>query len=177
MPYIFGMSGSIRLKENYVLAKCCLPTQADKIIGYYSHENYLKVHRHDCPHLKKVDAERLVSLNWEDIIETDPFIPDEDFDELDEVDLAILAHHDEFGMDYSLMVAKVLHLPKEEVFRRHTTLRTNGFLRRVEPRIIQYRKGIVDNKWIKHRNHTYYELTKKGTNCLASYRHRQKDKT
>jgi len=31
---------------------------------------------------------------------------------------------------------------------------------------MQYRKGIVDNKWVKHRNHTYYKLTEKGTKYL-----------
>ena len=45
-------------------------------------------------------------------------------------------------------------------------MREMGLLERVEPLIIQYRKGIVDNKWIKHRNHTYYGLTSKGESYL-----------
>ena len=40
---------------------------------------------------------------------------------------------------------------------------------RVEPLMIRYRKNIVKGKWIKHRNHTYYELTEKGRKYLAHH--------
>ena len=52
-------------------------------------------------------------------------------------------------------------------FVRHRRLRDPGLLRRVQPRIIQYRKGIVDGTWIKHRNHTCYGLTDMGKAVLA----------
>jgi len=160
--YIEIMSDEIRLKESYVLARCCSPSLADKIVGYYSHDNYVKVHRHNCESLKKTQPERLVSLSWNDILEDAHFTPGSDYHELDDTDFVVLEHHLEYGIDYSLMVAKVLVIRRQDAFDRHKRLRDMGLLKRVEPRIVQYRKGIVDNKWIKHRNHTYYDLTEKG---------------
>jgi len=39
----------------------------------------------------------------------------------------------------------------------------------VEQGIVQNRKGLVDNKWVKHGNHTYYEPTEKGKAYLGFY--------
>ncbi|MFH2049803.1 MAG: DUF2250 domain-containing protein, partial [bacterium] len=75
----------------------------------------------------------------------------------------------EYGVDYSLVVARKLNIPKQAAFDCHKKLREMGLLERVKPLIIQYRKGIVDNKWIKHRNHTYYDLTDKGKSYLDCY--------
>ena len=36
----------------------------------------------------------------------------------------------------------------------------------MEGRIIHYRKNIVKGKWIKHRNHTYYEITPEGNQWI-----------
>ncbi len=160
----------MRLKESYALAKCCSPSRDNQIVGYYSHDNYLKVHRHDCPNLSKAERERLVPLEWKDIVTEPDLTPGGDYDELTSVDFAVLAHHEKYGIDYSLKVARILHVPQEEVFDRHRRLRQLELLRRVEPRIVQYRRGIVDNKWIKHRNHTYYELTEKGRVYIGHYR-------
>ena len=85
---------------------------------------------------------------------------------LRKVDFAGLKHHLDYGFDYSLVLAKKLNIDKQEAFNLHKKLRELGLIERVEPKIIQYRKGIVDNKWIKHRNHTYYNLTDKGTKYL-----------
>ncbi|RKX23453.1 MAG: hypothetical protein DRP45_10475 [Candidatus Zixiibacteriota bacterium] len=156
------MNDNIRLKDKYTLAKCCQPTLDDPITGYFSHDDFLKVHRTDCRNLQKTDPARLVELDWKDIIADESPAPDDDYKNLDEIDFAILRHHREYGVDYSLMVARILHMDKQEVFEHHRKLREMKLLQRVDPLIIRYRKGIVDNKWIKHRNHTYYELTDKG---------------
>ncbi len=159
----------MKLKDDYILANCCSPGENDKIVGYYSHNNIIKVHRADCPNLDKADPERLMELHWRDIVGEVDFVPDDDFGKLDATDFVILAHHENYGVDYSLKVAGVLHLDKQIVFDRHAKLREMGLLKRVKPLIIQYRKNIVKNRWIKHRNHTYYELTEKGLKYLSYF--------
>jgi len=165
------MSNDRPYRENYTPAKCCTPAPPDQIVGYYSYDNVLKVHRADCANLAKAEPERLVRLTWDDVLEQrGEFVPDEDFELLDVTDFAVLAHHETYGVDYSLVVARKLNVSKSDAFACHHKLRDIGLLVRVEPLIIRYRKGIVDNKWIKHRNHTYYELTAKGRAYLTHYR-------
>jgi len=156
----------MKLKEDYILAKCCRPQKGDAITGYYSHNNIIKVHKSDCAGLDKTDTERLLTLEWSDIIAEPEFTPDDDYGVLDDFDFEILKHHKAYGVDYSLKVAAVLHAEKQKVFDSHRKLRKMKLLERVKPLIIQYRKNIVDNKWIKHRNHTYYQLTEKGKKYL-----------
>jgi hypothetical protein len=159
----------MKLKADYIRANCCQPTEVDSIIGYYSYDNLIKVHKTECENLRKADQTRLVSLQWRDILGGKSFKPDDDYNLLDEVDFRVLNHHSNYGVDYSLKVARILHLEKQSVFDSHDKLRDMGLLERVEPKIIRYRKGIVDNKWIKHRNHTYYNLTKKGEKYLQYF--------
>ena len=159
----------MHLKDKYILANCCKPTGEDKIIGYYSFDNVLKVHKTDCPALLKVDPLRLVPLDWITILAPEDFEPEADYDNLTPLDFRILKHHLEWGVDYSLMVASMLHMDRQIVFDTHQKLREMGLLSRVKPLMMQYRKGIAKNKWIKHRNHTYYELTEKGRNYLNYY--------
>ncbi len=166
------MIDGIRLKESYQLAGCCSPSRSDRIVGYFSHDNYLKVHRDGCANLKKAEPARLIALSWDDILEDAHFTPGPDYHDLDGADFAVLEHHLDYGIDYSLMVAKALVIPKQDAFDRHKRLKDQGLLKRVEPRIVQYRKGIVDNKWIKHRNHTYYDLTEKGKAYVEYHRAR-----
>lgn len=156
----------MNLKDDYVLAGCCSPQPGDAIVGYYSHTNILKVHRRDCGNLAKADAERLVTLQWADILAGETFRPDDDYTDLTALDFRILEHHRLYGNDYSLKVAGMLSVEKQDVFDCHTRLRKQGLLQRVEPLMIRYRKNIVKGKWIKHRNHTYYELTAKGRKYL-----------
>jgi hypothetical protein len=163
------MSRLPRLKENYVLARCCTPAPPDNITGYYSYDKVLKVHRQDCRHLGRVEPERLIKLDWPGIIEQPPKSPDDDFADLDATDFAVLRHHQQYGIDYSLMLAKMLSISKQEAFDRHQRLKEAGLLRRVDAIMVRYRKGVVDNKWIKHRNHTYYELTEKGKQYLTYF--------
>jgi predicted transcriptional regulator len=88
--------------------------------------------------------------------------PDKDYYDLDELDFRVLQHHQSMGVDYSWMVAGALNIDPDLIFERHKKLKDLKLLKRVEPVMIQYRKNIVDNKWIKHRNHTYYQITTRG---------------
>jgi hypothetical protein len=159
----------IILAEGYKRANCCMPEPNDPISGYYSYNNEVIVHTSECPNLRKVEEARRIKLKWEEILESEAAVPDEDFCELDELDFKILKHHKTYGVDYSLKVARVLHADKQAVFESHARLKEMNLLERVKKLIIQYRKGIVDNKWIKHRNHTYYDLTEKGKLYLEHY--------
>jgi hypothetical protein len=157
------------LKENYLIANCCKPAQSEKITGYYSYDNIIKIHKTGCGNLSKAEPERLITLDWNDILAPTAFIPDHDYSELDDLDFLILAHHQHFGIDYSLAVSAILNVDEKTVFDRHKKLRQMKLLERVEPVMVQYRKKIVPNKWIKHRNHTYYDLTDRGRHYLAHY--------
>ena len=159
----------MKLKEDYVIAKCCRPTTGDSIAGYYSHDNIIKVHRQDCPNLSTIDSNRVLTLDWNEIIAAEAPAPGDDYSALDDIDFMVMHHHKTMGVDYSLKVASILHLGKQAVFDSHAKLRGMGLLQRVEPRMIQYRKNIVKGTWIKHRNHTYYELTQKGRDYFAYY--------
>ena len=157
-----AVSESPRLREPYVSAGCCAPHPGDPIVGYHSHDTGIKVHRSDCANLARAESERLVPLRWSDILAAEPLVPAADYAALDEVDFRILQHHAQYGLDYSLVVARAVQVDKTEAFARHAKLRELGLIERVDKVMIQYRKGIADNKWIKHRNHTYFDLTAKG---------------
>ncbi len=47
------------------LAKCCSPVPGDKIISYTSRGRGTVIHRQDCPNLKGVDSQRLLSATWQ----------------------------------------------------------------------------------------------------------------
>ena len=158
------------LKEDYKLSNCCKPEPTDEIVGYYSHDNIIKVHKSGCMTLEKIEKERILSLNWDEIIkESEKFVPDEIYSALEPLDFAVLNHHLVYGFDYSLVLAKKLNIDKQAAFDLHKKLRDLKLIERVEPKIIQYRKGIVDNKWIKHRNHTYYQLTNRGKSFIKYF--------
>ena len=156
----------MKLKENYILAKCCHPGDTDPITGYYSFDNVIKVHKSDCPNINISDLSRFVKLAWPDIITTDDFVPEADYKDLNEIDFLVMNHHKIYGVDYSLKVAAMLSVDKKAVFDSHKKLRSLNIIGRVKALMIQYRKGIAKNKWIKHRNHTYYNLTDKGKKYL-----------
>lgn len=164
-----------KLKDDYTLAGCCSPSPNELIVGYYSHDNFLKVHRQDCPNLEKAEQARLVELQWAEILAGQEFTPGADFGRLEASDFDILGHHLKYGIDYSLLVAGKVGLSKEETFDRHKELRRLGLLKRVDATMVRYRKGIVDHKWIKHRNHTYYDLTDKGRSYQRYYLEHRSD--
>ena len=160
----------------YKLAQCCSPETDEGIIGYFKEDGVVTVHRSDCTSVQRLRSERLLEVTWEEIraaeAPADIEIEDSTFNQLDEVDYLILKHHQEFGLDYSIVVSEMLGLPLEETHKRHRKLRELGGLKRMERRMIQYRKNIVKGRWIKHRNHTYYELTPKGDRWVGSFERR-----
>lgn len=164
------------LELTYKIAKCCTPQDGDAITGYFKEDSTITVHTADCKAIQGLRAERLLQVTWAEIRKTDtasdavPLEPE--FAELDETDYFILKHHQELGMDYSIVVAEALRIPLQEMQHRHRTLRKLGGLKRVENRIIHYRKNIVKGKWIKHRNHTYYELTPEGERWITAFENR-----
>jgi hypothetical protein len=158
---------STSLKKDYVIAKCCNPRPPnDPIIGHLNFKQVIVVHKTGCQHLKKVEPERLVKLSWNDITEQKDEGVGKDYSKLDKLDFRILKHHKTMGIDYSLMVAKILRIKPDQAFEHHRKLRSLKLLERVSKVMVQYRKNIVDNKWIKHRNHTYYRITPKGERYL-----------
>ena len=102
----------------YKLAQCCSPEAGEGIIGYFKEDGVVTVHRSDCASVQHLRLERLLEVTWAEIhaVETpsDTATEDPTFDQLDEVDYLILKHHQEFGLDYSIVVSEMLGLPLEE---------------------------------------------------------------
>lgn len=161
----------------YKIAKCCAPQEGDTITGYFKENGTVTVHDATCNAIRNFRTERLLDVTWDEIrtteTPTDSVTLPPEFAELDETDYFILKHHQELGMDYSIVVAEALRIPLEETHQRHRKLRDLGGLKRVEGRIIHYRKNIVKGKWIKHRNHTYYELTPEGRTWIQAFENQQ----
>lgn len=160
----------ILLKDDYRLANCCNPQPGDSLIGFLKYDSPLiSVHKQGCINLAKIEPDRLIALAWDEIVmdKTErPISESDDFTALDKTDFDILKHHKDMGNDYAAVVAKMTGIDRKTVFDRHKKLRDLGLLKRVEPLMMQYRKGIVKGKWIKHRNHTYYELTPRGEEII-----------
>ena len=137
----------------------------------------ITVHHTTCDAIQGLRPERLLAVAWDEVRATEcsaePVALAPEFAELDETDYFVLKHHQEFGMDYSIVVAEALRIPLQEMHQRHRKLRELGGLKRVEGRIIHYRKNIVKGKWIKHRNHTYYELTPEGKTWIQAFEDQQ----
>ena len=161
------------IELTYNIAKCCAPQAETPIIGYFKADGTITVHGSACQQVNDLLPERLLEVSWREIQDAQPPEPSSEViaevAALDETDYFILKHHQELGMDYSIVVAETLRIPLEEMHQRHRKLRTLGGLKRVEGRIIHYRKNIVKGKWIKHRNHTYYELTQKGSQWIDAF--------
>lgn len=64
-----GAHGGVLINgENGLLvtfAGCCSPVRGDEIIGYTSRGRGVVVHRADCPNIKNVDKDRLLSAEWD----------------------------------------------------------------------------------------------------------------
>ncbi len=154
----------------YKIAKCCNPDEKQTILGYFKEDGSITVHDTSCKTIVGLRPERLLDVTWDEIHTSEkPEIPLEIPAEIDETDYYILKHHQEMGMDYAIVVAETIRLPLEEMHQRHRKLRELGGLKRVEGRIIHYRKNRVKGKWIKHRNHTYYELTPEGSQWIQIF--------
>jgi len=107
-----------KLKGGYKIAQCCSPQPNDSIIGYFSYNNIVVVHKTSCRNIKNSESERRLSLFWEDILEEEENKPDKDYHQLDELDFRILQHHMVMGVDYSLMVARMLNIEPRRMFER-----------------------------------------------------------
>ena len=55
-----GMNG---LKTQ--ISKCCNPIPGDRIVGFVSKGQGIKVHRADCPNVKDIDKGRLIDVYWD----------------------------------------------------------------------------------------------------------------
>lgn len=55
-----GMNG---LKTQ--ISKCCNPIPGDRIVGFVSKGQGIKVHRADCPNVKYIDKGRLIDVYWD----------------------------------------------------------------------------------------------------------------
>ncbi|MEW6547285.1 MAG: DUF2250 domain-containing protein [Bacillota bacterium] len=88
----------------------------------------------------------------------------------EELDLKILAYLKKLGPEYAKLLATRLGLSLEESRERLQRLADRGLVKRVEGRIVKYYHR--RRKSVKHRNHTYYELTREGELLLRQARAR-----
>ena len=95
----------------------------------------------------------------------------EDFSQLDlsDIELKVLKYHEVMGADYSKLISHRLGLKLCEAMELHRKLYRLGLLERVTGRIVDYHTNLKRRKTIKHRNHTYYALSKKGDHLLREY--------
>ncbi|UCC81055.1 MAG: DUF2250 domain-containing protein, partial [Candidatus Zixiibacteriota bacterium] len=121
------MSEKNDLHQDYRLALCCNPSPEDKITGFLKPDSgRISVHKKGCSNLKSIERERLIDLKWDEIIITgseNDITKDPIFSELDEIDLRILKHHADMGVDYAAVVAKCTRIDRATVFKRHKKLR------------------------------------------------------
>ncbi len=47
------------------ISKCCSPTINDEIVGFYTKEGKITVHKDDCPNIHTLDKSKEVKLSWE----------------------------------------------------------------------------------------------------------------
>jgi len=59
---LIGVDGIDDIMVNF--AKCCNPIPGDEISGYISRGRGIIVHTENCPYMKKMDAERIVGVEW-----------------------------------------------------------------------------------------------------------------
>lgn len=85
--------------------------------------------------------------------------------ELDAVDHVILKYIKQMGPEYPWLLSLRVNIPYEEARQRLENLRAAGHLERVQGRIVTYRQE-RRLKSTKHRNHTYYGLTRQGKATL-----------
>jgi len=76
------------------------------------------------------------------------------------LDLTILTYLKKLGPEYAKLLAIRLGLSLEESRKRLQSLEERGLIKRVKRRIVKYYHR--RRKSVKHRNHTYYELSREG---------------
>lgn len=116
----------------YRLAKCCSPQVGDSIIGYFKVEGTIAVHRSDCASVQHLRLERLLDVTWPEIksaqAQSDVEVQDSTLDQLDDTDYFLLKHHQEFGVDYSIVVSETLRL----LSQRHSAYRSKRCTNAIE---------------------------------------------
>lgn len=88
-------------------------------------------------------------------------------DTLDLVDHKILKYVKLMGPEYPWLLSLRVEVPYEEVRERLERLTAAGLLSRVSGRVVNYRQE-RRLKTTKHRNHTYYDLTRQGKAVLRA---------
>jgi predicted transcriptional regulator len=81
--------------------------------------------------------------------------------ELSEIELKILCYIHHSGPTFVKKLAARLDTDIQTVNKSIVTLQRMGYLERVTRTMVEYRIN-RRNKVTKHRNHTYYDLTRKG---------------
>ncbi|MDD6258371.1 MAG: TGS domain-containing protein, partial [Erysipelotrichaceae bacterium] len=86
------------------IAQCCLPVYGDRIKGFITKGEGIKVHRADCPNIQTPDA-RLIDVEWD---EGDP-------ERTYESDIRIIAHDRSFLLTDLVTVVSQYKAPMEKV--------------------------------------------------------------
>jgi predicted transcriptional regulator len=88
-------------------------------------------------------------------------------EELNNLDIKILYYIHNAGPAYIKKLGQRMHEDFETI-RQHTKkLQRLGFIERVSGRIVDYQIN-RRNKATKHRNHTYYDVTRKGRQFIRN---------
>ena len=88
---------------------------------------------------------------------------------MDELDLKILYYIYNCGPVYIKKLSERLQKDFDTIRTHIKKLRSVDYIERVSCRMVDYRIN-RKNKVIKHRNHTYYDLTRKGRQLMRSMR-------
>ena len=82
--------------------------------------------------------------------------------EISDIELKILYYIHHSGPAFIKKLSNRLDTNVQTVQKGVKTLQSKGYLERVTRTMVEYRIN-RKNKVTKHRNHTYYDLTRKGT--------------
>ncbi|SMP03712.1 Uncharacterized protein SAMN06265339_0139 [Desulfurobacterium pacificum] len=84
---------------------------------------------------------------------------------LNELEIKILYYIHQTGPAYIKKLCQRLREDNDTIRKHIKKLEQLGYLERVSGRLVEYR---IDrrNKVVKHRNHTYYDITRKGKHFI-----------
>jgi predicted transcriptional regulator len=90
-------------------------------------------------------------------------------DKLDEIDIKLLKYFKTLGPDYAKLLATRFNMDITVMRDRLEHLESIQFIERVEGRIVKYYHRRM--KSVKHRNHTYYMISREGDHFLREQDH------
>ena len=90
-------------------------------------------------------------------------------DKVDETDIKLLQYLKTLGPDYAKLLSARFHVDIAEMRERLDHLESLHFIERVEGRIVKYYHRRM--KSVKHRNHTYYMISREGDHFLREQDH------